>query len=369
MPEADGKSQLPGQEDLKSIVRKQAAALADQGARIRNILHSIPLGLVVFNKRQSIELINTLAQQLLHYEPRELKGQNVRTIFPEVEVLQFSPDPVRTMARKKTGELFPVEIYMNEWSDDMIFAHLQDVTERHRLDRLRQDFLAMVSHDLRTPLSSVQLFLQMISRGTYGEISSNFARSISRAESSLDLMVSLVNDLLDSEQLDSGDFNLEFHSTTTNAIVDKAINSTQSGANAVDVRIEKDVVNDSLTADEDRVSRVIVNLIGNAVKFSPKGGIITVTAGIEGTRVVFRVKDQGPGIPEHLHSAIFERYKQLEQPKETKRRGVGLGLAICKAIVEKHKGKIWVESEVGKGAKFCFSIPIDGERVSEQTLF
>ena len=78
MPEADGKSQLPGQEDLKSIVRKQAAALADQGARVRNILHSIPLGLVVFNKRQSIELINTLAQQLLHYEPRELKGQNVR---------------------------------------------------------------------------------------------------------------------------------------------------------------------------------------------------------------------------------------------------------------------------------------------------
>jgi len=230
---------------------------------------------------------------------------------------------------------------------------------------LRQDFLAMVSHDLRTPLSSVQLFLQMISRGTYCEISSNFERSIVRAESSLDLMVSLVNDLLDSEQLDSGDFNLDIQPTTTNSIVDKAINSTQSGANAVGVKIEKDVVNDSLNADEDRVTRVIVNLIGNAVKFSPKESVITVRAGIEGTQVVFKIKDQGPGIPEHLHQAIFERYKQLDQPKETKRRGVGLGLAICKAIVERHKGKIWVESEEGKGATFCFSIPTDGGRTPE----
>lgn len=360
-----GASKPTGQEDLRAIVRKQAAALSDQGNRMRNILHSIPLGLVVFNKNQTIALINTLAQNLLHYEPRELKGQNVKVIFPELEMLQFSADPVRTMARKKTGEKFPVEIYMNEWDDDLIFAHLQDITERHRLERLRQDFLAMVSHDLRTPLSSVQIFLQMISRGTYCEISPSFEKSITRAESSLDLMVSLVNDLLDSEQLDSGDFNLDIQPTTTNSIVDKAINSSQGGANAVGVRIEKDITNDSLNADEDRVSRVIVNLIGNAVKFSPKGGVITVLAGIQGTNVLFRVKDQGPGIPEHLHLAIFERYKQLDQPKETKRRGVGLGLAICKAIVEKHKGKIWVESEVGKGASFCFTIPIDGGKTSE----
>lgn len=363
--ETTGDLKPTGQEDLKAIVRKQAAALSDQSSRMRSILHSIPLGLVVFNKSQTIELINGLAQQLLHYEPRELRGQKVRVIFPEIEMLQFSAEPVRTMARKKTGEKFPVEIYMNEWSDDMIFAHLQDITERHRLERLRQDFLAMVSHDLRTPLSSVQIFLQMVGRGTYCEISPNFEKSITRAESSLDLMVSLVNDLLDSEQLDSGDFNLDIQPTTTNAIVEKAINSTQSGANKVDVQIEKDLTNDSLNADEDRITRVIVNLIGNAVKFSPKGGIITVLAGIEGTKVVFRVKDQGPGIPEHLHQAIFERYKQLDQPKETKRRGVGLGLAICKAIVEKHKGKIWVESEVGKGASFCFSIPTDGGRSSD----
>lgn len=358
--EPTGANKPTGQEDLRSLVRKQAAALQDQGNRLRSILHSIPLGLVVFNKSQTIELINTLAQQLLHFEPRELKGQHIRAIFPELEMLQFSAEPVRTMAKKKTGEKFPVEIYMNEWDNDLIFAHLQDITERHRLERLRQDFLAMVSHDLRSPLSSVQIFLQMISSGTYCEISPTFEKNIARAESSLDLMVSLVNDLLDSEQLDSGDFNLDIQPTTTNAIVEKAINSTQGGANAVGVRIERDVVNDSLNADEDRVSRVIVNLIGNAVKFSPKGGVITVQAGIEGTNVLFRIKDQGPGIPDHLHTAIFERYKQLDQPKETKRRGVGLGLAICKAIVEKHRGKIWVESEVGKGASFCFTIPTDG---------
>lgn len=359
MPDPGDSSKVAlSQDDLRALVKKQAAALADQGSRMRNILHSIPLGLIVFNRvGQRIELMNTLAQQLLEYEPRELKGQKIEFVFPELERLEPAPDPIRTMARKKSGEKIPVEIYLNEWERDLVFAHLLDVTERHRLERLRQDFLAMVSHDLRSPLSSLRLFLQMISRGQFCEVSGLFAKQILRAESSIELMVSLVNDLLDSEQLDSGDFQLEIGSTSTGTIVDKAIDASQGAASTYNVNLAKEINNDLLQADEDRIVRVIVNLVGNAIKFSPTGGTVTVYAGIEGTQVMFRVEDQGPGVPEHLQSAIFERYKQLDQAKETKRRGVGLGLSICKAIVEKHKGKIWVESDPGKGSTFCFSIP------------
>ena len=348
------------QEELKALVKKQAAALADQGARMRKILHSIPLGLLVINRQQRIETINTLGRQLLEYdEPRELKGQTIASVFPQLERLEISSEPLRTMALKKSGERVPVEIYLNQWQDDLIFAHLLDITERHRLERLRQDFLAMVSHDLRSPLASMCLFLQMINAGSFGDVSELFRRNVLRAESSVDLMVSLVNDLLDSEQIDSGDFHLDIQPTSTRKIVDKAIDSSQGSAKAHSVHLEQDVTNDMLCADEDRLVRVICNLVGNAIKFTPKGGTVKVQAGLQGTNVLFRVQDQGPGVPEHLRTAIFERYKQLEQPKETRKRGVGLGLSICKALVEKHKGKIWVEGQPGTGSVFCFTIPLE----------
>lgn len=362
MPDFPGDSSQSGltQEELRALVKKQAAALADQGIRMRKILHSIPLGLLVVNRQQRIETINTLGRQLLQYdEPRELKGQRINLVFPDLERLDISAEPLRTMALKKSGEKVPVEIYLNEWQDDLIFAHLQDITERHRLERLRQDFLAMVSHDLRSPLSSMGLFLQMINAGSFGDVSDLFRRNVSRAESSVELMVSLVNDLLDSEQIDSGDFQLDVQPTSTQRIVDKAIDSSQGVAKAHSVNLEKDITNDLLRADEDRLIRVTCNLIGNAIKFSPKGGTITVQAGLHGTNVLFRIRDQGPGVPEHLRTAIFERYKQLDQPKEIKKRGVGLGLSICKALVEKHKGKIWVENAPEGGSVFCFAIPLE----------
>jgi len=368
MPDYPGDSAqtLQTQDELRALVKKQAAALADQGERIRKILHSIPLGLIVINRQQRIETINTMGRQLLEYnEPRELKGKKIGLVFPELELLTYTPEPLRTMALKKSGERIPIEIYVNEWQDDLIFAHLQDVTERHRLERLRQDFLAMVSHDLRTPLSSLGLFLQMIVAGTFGEVSEKFRKNVNRAESSITLMVSLVNDLLDSEQIDSGDFQLDVQPTTTQRIVDKALDSCQGTANACNVTLIKEITNDALIADEDRVVRIICNLIGNAIKFSPCGATVSVTAGLNGTDVLFKVRDQGPGVPDHLRAAIFERYKQLEQPKETKKRGVGLGLSICKGLVEKHRGKIWVESTNGSGSEFCFTIPIESNGKSQ----
>ncbi len=346
-------------DELQAIIHKQAAALSEQKDRTTRILRTIPLGLLVFNPQQRIQMSNQLAIKLLGYESgRDLKGQSLTVVFPEVDRIILSAEPLRTIARRKNEETFPVEIYLNEWEEGLIFAHILDITERHRLERLRQDFLAMVSHDLRSPLTAVRFFLQMISQGTYGEMSPTFQKATTRAESSVDLMVSLVNDLLDTEQIQSGDLKLEIRATSTGTIVDRAIAACQGSAKTAEVELETDVTNDGLDADEERLVRVIVNLVGNAIKFSPPGSKITVHAGIEGTGFLFRVQDRGPGIPEHLQKVIFERYRQLDQPSETKSRGVGLGLSICKALVEKHKGKIWVESKPGEGSTFCFSIPM-----------
>ncbi len=345
-------------DELSELVKKQATVIATYTDRVNKILYGIPLGLLLVNKQQRIEVVNKLIQHLFEYRQDELVGQRLSLLFPDLDILDPNVKGQKVLARKKSGEAFPAEIYVNMYDATLDVVHVQDITERHRLEQLRQDFLAMVSHDLRTPLTAIRLFLQMCEQGSYGDMSTVGRRAVARAESSAELLISMVNDLLDAEKIDSGDFQPELQQTSTNTVADRAIFASQGAAKSGDITLEKDVVNDVFNADEDRIVQVLVNLIANAVKYSPAGSTVTVLGGIEGTRVVLRVRDQGPGIPKHMHSAIFERYRQLEQPKATKRRGVGLGLAICKTLIEKHKGTIWVESEEGKGSTFCIAIPL-----------
>ncbi|MBZ0186225.1 MAG: ATP-binding protein, partial [Candidatus Obscuribacterales bacterium] len=146
--------------------------------------------------------------------------------------------------------------------------------------------------------------------------------------------------------------------TTVGTIVKKAVTTADQAKDKPTVRIEQEVTNDVLVADEDRIVQVLINLISNAIKYSPEHSTVTVVAGIVGVFAKFQVVDEGPGVPEDKQHLIFDRYRQLDQSQDTKRQGFGLGLSICKALVEKHKGKIWVESEPGKGSKFCFTIPL-----------
>lgn len=351
-------SQKLSYEELSALVKKQATVIANQQARTKGILYGIPLGLLVINKQQRIEAVNKLVQDLFEYKPDELKLERATLLFPELQKLETSSKPVVVVARRKSGETFPAEISVNEFDANQDFVHIQDITERHRLEKLRQDFLAMVSHDLRTPLTSIRLFLQMTAMGNYGEMTAGGQRAIARAESSTELLISIVNDLLEAEKIESGDLKLEVAQTTTARTVERAIAASQGAASAGEVTLEPEVTNDAYLADEDRVVQVLINLITNAIKYSPKGSVVTVLAGLEGARILFRIRDRGVGVPKHLQSAIFERYRQLDQPKDTKKRGVGLGLAICKTLVELHKGTIWVESEEGKGSTFCVAIPL-----------
>lgn len=352
-------------EELLALVKRHESVISTlkntltlQQSKTREILTSIPLGLLVVNDQQRIEALNKLVEEFFGYQSEELVSQKISVLLPDLIRLEVNPKPVQVLGRRKNGETFPAEIFVNECDSQLNFVHVQDITERARLERLRQDFVAMVSHDLRTPLTSLRGFLTMVDEGAYGEISAQGHRAVERAQSSADFLISLVVDLLDAEKIENGDFEPEYQETTSGTVVDRAMYAIQGAAKAADVTVEKEVTNDVFWADEDRIVQVIVNLAGNALKFSPAGSVVTISAGLEGAGVVFRVRDRGPGIPKALQSAIFERYRQLNQPKETKKRGFGLGLAICKALVEKHNGRLWVQSEEGKGSTFCFSIPL-----------
>lgn len=336
----------------------------DLTIRMQDVITSFPLGLIVVNKEQKIEAANKRARSIFEYTPEELAQQPVELIFPETDKLELSPQPVRVNGQRKSGEIFAAEICVNmleSQGEERFFVNVQDITERQRLEQLRRDLIAMVSHDIRGPLTAVRMVLEMVCTGMYGDLSKRGLNTINNAQSAIDYLISLVKNLLDAEKTESGTIEIIPAETTVGAIVNKAVLTADGAKDKASVKLETDITNDVLVADEDRVVQVLINLITNAVKYSPENSSVKIVAGIDGLFARFQVIDSGPGIPNEMQHLIFERYRQLEQHKSIKRKGFGLGLAICKALVEKHGGRIWVESELGKGSKFCFTVPLSPE--------
>ncbi|MDZ4837043.1 MAG: ATP-binding protein [Candidatus Melainabacteria bacterium] len=343
------------------LFKKNHASLS---VRIQKIITSFPLGLIIVNRDHQIEALNKRAVSSFNYLQEDLARKPVQVIFPELETLAVSAEPVRVTGRRKNGETFPCEICVNILEikgQERYFVNVQDITERQRLEQLRKDLLAMVSHDIRQPLTAVRLVLDMVLKGFYGVMNPRGEKNVKTALSSIDYLIGLVKNLLDAEKIDSGIIEVIPAETTVGAIINKAIATADGAKQKASVTIETDFTNDVLVADEDRIVQVLINLISNAVKYSPDNGMVRVVAGLDGLNVKFRVIDQGPGIAQESHETIFDRYQQLEQHKSIKVEGFGLGLAICKAFVEKHGGRIWVESEVNRGATFCFTIPLSSD--------
>lgn len=352
--------------DTGEVIQKQAEEIIqlrkDQQAlldRVRHLVKNFPLGLIVLDKNQKIEAVNDKTMEYFQYTGEEMKNLHVSLLFPEVKAIEVGAQPVRLMARRKNGETFVVEIAVNMFSmsgGSQLFVSVQDITERSRLEQLRRDLIGMVSHDLRTPLTAVRLTLEMVNEEVFGPISDRGHRSVGQAVSAAGYLTSLVENLLDAEKAESGGIEVDINETTVHQIIEKAISVIPKERG---ITVETDYTNDSIKVDRDRIVQVLINLITNAIKYSPDNGKVLVLAGMEGVVAKFQVIDQGPGIPKDMQTLVFERYRQLQQAHGTKRKGFGLGLAICKALVEAHKGRIWVESNPEKGgSKFCFTVPI-----------
>lgn len=336
--------------------------LLDMQTRIRKILTTLPLGLLLIADSEKITASNSRIENIFGYDKNDLAGKPISLLFPELKSLTVSEHAVQVTALRNGGEQITCEIFVNEIEEDdgtrRMFVHVQDISERQRLEQLRRDFLNMVSHDLRTPLTAIGLSLDMLQSGTCGELSRPAQTVVKQAQASSDFLISMVTELLDSEKIQAREFELDLQLITVKAVIDKALAATTPVASKAKVAVESDFTNDVFLADEDRIAQVLINLIGNAVKYSPRDSSIVVKGGLEGTGIKFSVTDFGPGIPKDLQAAIFEPYRQLQQPKQTKRKGFGLGLAICKLLIEAHHGTISVRSEEGKGSTFWFTVPL-----------
>jgi signal transduction histidine kinase len=245
---------------------------------------------------------------------------------------------------------------------------LHDVTEEHELQRLREDLSSMIIHDLRSPLVAILDSYELVGESLPPQAITSVARqAIEVGQRSTRKLLNLVNSLLDISRFEYGQVPLDTQFAAMFPLVENAIEQISPLSLEQSVIIRNQITPDMplVKVDEDQMTRVLINLIDNAVKFSPLGGQVIVSAradpGLDGAPpqfIVCSIRDSGPGIPPEYRQRIFERFIQVSDGME-RRRGTGLGLAFCKLAIEAHGGSIWVENpSEGKGSQFNFTLPI-----------
>ncbi len=237
----------------------------------------------------------------------------------------------------------------------------RDITERRQVERLKDQFVSTVSHELRTPLTAIRASIGLLASGASGTLPEKGQRMLEIAVTNTDRLVRLINDILDSERLASGKTPMEKKQCSAAQLVTQAADVMKPMADKAGISLSVESQDAVLWADPDRIAQALTNLIGNAIKFSPKGGRIWVTAEPKEYQMLFKVRDEGRGIPPDKLGLLFERFQQVDASDAREKGGTGLGLSISKSIVEQHSGRIWAESTIGKGSTFFFTLPLPQE--------
>ncbi len=354
--------------------KKAEAAIRASEERIRTIVENIFDALIIADPGGKIETANGRTGELLGYQGEvEFEGSHLSLLFPPGYQIKLDAEEesagavplgrIKEMrAQHRLGHTIPVELVAREIhtkDGKRILVTMRDISARHELDRIRREFVAMVTHELKTPLTSIMGTLGLLEAGALGPVPEKACSSLAAAQRSVDRMVRLTNDLLDLEKIAAGAMDMEFSQVDVGQIIERSVEAVGSLASDKAVTIQVEQTEEIYAeADADRLVQVVINLLSNAVKFSPPQETVTVSVSRSGQLLLVRVIDRGRGVPLKLQEAIFERFQQVEPADRYAKGGTGLGLAICKAIVEQHGGNIGLDSREGQGAAFWFRIPL-----------
>lgn len=360
------------------LARERADGTAN---RLRALLESVGEAIVMVNNRGHCVVANhriggvlgVPAEQLIGTSIHELR-QMARRVFRGEGALEWSVRPggvapvaIHTVILE-TREEHPRVFHefsapaQNEAGQVVgrIYVY-RDVTKETEVDRMKTEFIATVSHELRTPMTSIKGSLGLVLGGIAGPLPQEAQELLTIAQHNTDRLIRLINDILDISRIEAGKMEIKKGPLSVPEAVQRSIKELDGFAaeRRIQVKANLPAGLPRVLADSDRLQQVLVNLISNAIKFSNPGGEVLVTASTDGREVWIRVEDQGPGIPPEHQREIFEKFHRVDNAATRRTGGTGLGLAICKALVAEHGGQIWVESEVGKGSAFIFSLPVE----------
>jgi PAS domain S-box-containing protein len=355
----------------------------------RTILNSAAYSMISTDPDGSIQMANAAAENWLRYKGAELVGSNV-TIVHDARELQSRGDQLTramgmpvpgdyqalvTKARygvadefecsyvRKDGTRFPVLLAVTALrrGDDDLAGYLMigaDLSERHAMRKMKDEFVSVVSHELRTPLTSIKGAVGLLAGGVTGALPPKAGEMAKIAQSNVERLGRLVDDILDLQRIESGRISMDKRSCDIADLMKESAESVHLVAETESVTIVTSHCPGLIRADRERMTQAFVNLLGNAIKFSPRGGRIEFAAERTAGSVLFRVKDEGRGIPREKLETIFERFVQVDASDAREKGGTGLGLAICRSIVEQHGGRVWAESEPGRGSTFYVQLPL-----------
>lgn len=299
-------------------------------------------------------LLTNSIDQLLNINQEEMREKSSHLI--PGESLSFE-----SQLETRQGDHIPVQIntrsIMVEDGSNIQWL-VRDITERKKLDMLREDLISMIYHDLRSPLANVVSSLDVFNAMLPQEGDPAFRSLLDIALRSTERIQRLTNSLLDMSRLESGQPVVNLFATSPVLLASDAVDAVSPVADTKDQIISLTISQDSppVMVDGDMIRRVLINLLENAVKYSPPGGKITLGADFDSSLAKIWIQDTGPGIPAAERDHIFDKFARLN-PKGSQ-KGFGLGLAYCRLAIEGHGGSIWIESESGQGARFCFTLPI-----------
>lgn len=347
---------------------KENQKVKKEKKRINLVLKNVAEGLVIVDKDGKVLLLNPAAEKLLGVDKEDKVGQHILKGLKEEQMISLSKDKQQTIEielagpsqdAKKTLRASTAVIESEEGETIGMVSVLSDITKQKGLERMKDAFVSHVSHELRTPLISIQKSLALILEEGADKFDDQQKQFLEIASNNASRLTSLVNDLLDIAKLESGRMSLNYTHIKLDSVVNNIFSMVKDWADTRGISLdEAGLEHAELDADVKMLDQIFTNLIGNAIKFTPPGGKITVSAEVANGEVKVTVSDTGCGIPAESLGKIFNKFEQVKSvDPQTSTKGTGLGLAIVKELVELHGGQINVESEPGKGTRFYFVIP------------
>jgi PAS domain S-box-containing protein len=367
--------------------RKRAEeALRESEELFLLLLQSTDQGIYGIDVEGKCTFINRSGAEMLGYRPEEIVGKNMHTLahhshrdgtrYPETSCPIFQALQRKQGTRienevfwRKNGICFPVEYsshpILREGKITGAVVTLLDITERKELEQRKDDFIAIASHELKTPITSLKGFIQLLRRRLEKQVIKEPLAYLSTMEAQINKLTKLTADLLDVTKIQSGRLVLASELVDVDAVVRESVATVQqiSPHHTIVVTGASDA---KIVGDRDRLEQVFVNLSSNAVKYSPEAEKVDVQIATVRDRVVVSVRDYGIGIPHEYQSNIFDRFYRVPSSHEQAFPGLGLGLYISQDIIQRHRGGIWVESTEGKGTTFYVALPLIKQEQNER---
>jgi two-component system phosphate regulon sensor histidine kinase PhoR len=344
----------------------QIKALETEQSTLANVLEQMTDGVIIADEDGIVKMINPTAISMFDVEEPYTEGHTLIYTIRNHQVVelwqqckQTGEEQALTLEIPRYHKFFQCVITsLQPVLPGQYLLLFQDLTRMRRLETVRRDFISNISHELRTPLASLKALTETLQGGAIDDPPAAM-RFLDRMETEVDALTQMVSELLELTRIESGQVPLEFQPVEPKDLLNHAIERLVVQAERAQVHIELDCPDNlpHVIADPPRLGQALVNLLHNAIKFTPPEGEISLNARLKGYSVVFTIHDTGVGIPADDLPRIFERFYKADRARSS--GGTGLGLAITRHIVEAHGGKIWAESIEGRGSKFSFSIPIE----------